>query len=28
VKWYEEGKKRVDNPEIVKAIDEKIKSLH
>lgn len=27
VKWYEEGKKRVDNPEIVKAIDEKIKSL-
>ena len=27
VKWYEEGKKRVENPEIVKAIDEKIKTL-
>lgn len=27
VKWYEEGKKRVENPEIVKAIDEKIKSM-
>jgi tetratricopeptide (TPR) repeat protein len=27
VRWYKEGKKNVTNPELIKAIDEKIKSL-
>ncbi len=27
IKWYTEGKKRVSNPDLIKAIDEKITSL-
>jgi len=27
VKWYSTGRKMVTNPELIKAIDEKIKSL-